>query len=104
MTYKFHWRFWRGLRSVKSDAGFAVEIAGVLRTIYSEPGRSITFPTKPARLRSERFMGKAGWVIGLSAPVGWSNDSARMNETERKLVEERIVAAMEFLKVPYVLV
>jgi Immunity protein 74 len=89
--------WWQGFRSVWSDEGYGVSLRGLRKGLtYTEGDYCI-------RIATERARGRADWIIYLDAIRNWQPPHANepLGEERRKLIRQRVVAALNFLKVRY---
>ena len=99
MSYIFHHKFLRP-RWVYNEAGFEVRFVGMLEVRYSEKRGSVNFWAEPVVLERGEFKGRRGWLVGISKPSDWS-DNTSLNDAEKKTVQDRTRDALQFMRVPY---
>jgi len=99
MSFAFPRRFLRP-QWVVSDSGFEVKFLGMIKVSYSEGEKSVWFWAEPAIMVRGKFKGRSGWLISLSKPSPW-NDGTLLTQEERKTIQDRTRAALEFMHVPY---
>jgi hypothetical protein len=95
-------RTWKSaFRAVTSDEGYSVWLKGYKLGIeYSEGDHVLRVPIEPAGIRL-----KENWIIYPNPIKSWlaPHEHEPLSEEKRKQIRGRIILALDFLKVKYLL-
>ena len=90
--------WWRGFNAVQNDEGYVVKFIDRSKGIeYSEGGRFI-------RVAVETAAADADWIVHWRPPKTWlpPYDVESITDDKNREVKQRIISALEFLKVRFI--
>jgi|HubBroStandDraft_2_1064218.scaffolds.fasta_scaffold420229_2 hypothetical protein len=93
----FRRAWWQGFRSVWSDEGYRVRL--------SVPTRGLQYTEGNHVLRVHTELSTSGNIICINSVKSWlpPHQDEKISEEKRRQIQQRVIAALDFLKVRYVL-
>jgi hypothetical protein len=88
---------WQGFRSARSDEGYQVRLFGFRRGLQYSEGDHV--------LRVNIELSVSANIIYIDSLKSWlpPHQDEKISEEKRRQIQQRVIAALDFLKVRYVL-